>query len=219
MIKHLYPIAILLTAGAVGAQIQVTSLDASGRLSWNNLVPSASSAPIYTVLWSSNLNGAAAGFLRVTNQTHALLTNYPSTTGARLFYRVLWENGQVWNMNFYSESTLVAAGKIYIPTQTFSSAGEGRYEMRVIHPPGAPLFLLFVPRGRLVHQFDSGWPPGNNVSLGFRPDPPAVVFDDDLWLEGPIPTTEVWTGHWYESGIAGIFAEGEFVAQKIPFGR
>jgi hypothetical protein len=207
--KKLFAAALMLVALVSWSQVRILSLTRSGTLTWTNWVgpgmsdPFPDSAPGYRVEWAPSVTGSWNGVTN-TSQTSISVGALPGAL-PDTFYRIAWTNGQVWSYQGYDGASLIVTGKLYFNVNDSGAYFDGgAYRLK---RTGAP--------GSVDHRI------GTNTLDSCLEDCEGRVYfapyaiDDSFWLDGPTPTSMVWTGFWYFSKFAGSQLGGPFVAEKI----
>lgn len=194
-------ITLLSLACPVGfSQVVIQKFERNGNLTWTNHVPAPLPLPVYRIERATNIGDPWQFIGSVTNQRSFTVQNGTTNTSETAFHRVLWANGQAWNLRFGGPNGNSVTGKLYFA----SSFNSGTWYL-TNWPGGTPWHI--TGKGTLtpaqVQNLDT-------ITIEFQ----SQVFDySDFWLEGPLPVTSPWYGSWYEQGI-GWKRSGGFVAER-----
>lgn len=191
---------LAVTCPVAFSQVVIQKLERNGNLTWTNHVPAPSPMPVYRIERATNIAGPWQFIGSVTNQRSFTVRNGTTNTSGAAFHRVLWSNGQVWNLRFGGPNGNSVTGKLYFA----SSLNSGTWYL-TNWPGGMP--WRFTGKGTLTGGLSGNL---DTITIQFLP----YIWDySDFWLEGPLPVTSPWNGSWYEQGI-GWQRSGGFVAER-----
>lgn len=191
------------------AQLTVTSLDRTGRLSWMNRI--CTSMPAYEVLQADSPSGNWRHLAYVTNETSFVIPGFWS--GAS-FYKLAWVGHAPIVFDYvFDEGYGVPAviGRFNLTLYNPASQGEWVFaptELIIdeVHPLGT---------GRLVAHFN-----GDMLQVDLTP----LIGDDGYYLQGRLLITQdssgcvftSYSGVAMQNTIAGGQEIGTFIASKAP---
>lgn len=192
------------------AQVSITSLDHTGRLSWVNRI--CTSLPAYEILQADSLNGNWRHLAYVTNQTSFII---PRLSDSASFYKLVWVShapivfDYVFDEGYgvpavigrfdlvLSNADSPGGGWIFAPTELFIDE---------LHPLGT---------GRLSARLT-----GDALQVILVP----LIADNGYYLEGRLQITQDASGCVFTSYSGVVMANtfggpqeiGTFVATKAP---
>ena len=204
--KKVLAIAVFLVALMSWAQVKLFPFTRGGTLAWTNWVGPGMAdvlpddAPGYHVESATSVDGP---WSFVTNTTSNFVSvGPPSTATAGQYYRIAWTNGQMWSYKGYQGESLIVTGSLYLNISAFGLVDGGSWYFTRIG--GSALQWHRVGSNTLDSCLDC------SGQVFFAP----YCCDNDFWLDGPQPTSMVWTGSWHYRGFADQ-TNGQFVAERI----
>ena len=205
-------IGLLIGAASIAtgvAQLNITSLDRAGKLSWANRI--CTSLPVYEVLQSDSLAGNWRHLAYVTNETSFVV---PGSSNGPSFYKLAWvghapiefdyvfDEGYgvpavVGRFNLTFSNEIPHGGWTFAPTELIIDE---------MHPLGS---------GRLMARFS-----GDMLEVILLP----LIADGGFYLQGRLQTTQNATGCVVMSYSGSVIANtigggqeiGTFIATKAP---
>jgi hypothetical protein len=210
--------AVLVGAVAV-AQLQITSFNSTGELSWTNSI----SRGFYNIESASSPAGPWNPLATVADLDWAKtnsITLQASVTNAQAFYRVQWlvpDPIGVWDYRgYYRDGTVVITGQLTVSSMTVLSTNDpantvhgvrGWWSLQYAGPPTNQVWHLGpqIGTGSFGGHLDVGYA---HLNISW----PTNVVDDNIQLIGTL-SPNTYTGTWNYYTLEGPRA-GPFGAQR-----